>query len=151
MDSSNSISKKVNGLIEKNNDAYKGFKKASENAESVHLRDFFMDEATQRKEFATELSKELKSYDPEFKVDTDGSATGTIHRAWMDIKAALSMDDDEAILEECIRGEEASLEEYQEFQNDYSTVHSGINNSIKNQQLHVQKTLDRVKGLEDLH
>lgn len=151
MDSKDTISKKVNGLIEKNNDAYRGFKKASENTENIHLRDFFMDEAMQRKEFVTALAQNLKTYNPDFTIDNDGSTIGSIQRAWMDVKSALSMDDDESILEECIRGEKASLEEYQDFLNEYPIAHSGINEAIENQKKHIQETLNRVKGLEDLH
>lgn len=151
METNKEISKKVNGLIEKNNDAYKGFKQASENAESTSLRDFLMSQASQRKEFANNLSSELKTYNPEFEADEDGSATGSLHRTWMNVKAALSVDDDESILEECIRGDKASVDEYKDFLKDHNAVHSGISNSV-NQQLHaIEETLSRVKRLEDLH
>ncbi|AFL82572.1 hypothetical protein Aeqsu_3137 [Aequorivita sublithincola DSM 14238] len=151
MKSSEEISKKINLLIEKNNDAYKGFKKASENAESTHLRDYLLQQASERQSFAHKLSGNLKAYNPDFKIDTDGSATGSVHRAWIDIKATLSLDDDESILEECIRGDKASVEEYREFLTDYPTAASEISHTIKEQLHNIQSTLDRVKRLEDIH
>ena len=151
MDTVEKISKKVNALIEKNNDAYKGFKKAAENVDSFHLRDFMMDEATQRQEFAARLSRALRTYNPDFDPDTDGSFTGSMHRAWIDIKAALSLDNDESVLEECIRGEKASVDEYEDFLEDYPSLHSDISGAIRDQLSHIKQVLDRVKTLEDLH
>lgn len=151
MKSSEEISKKINSLIEKNNDAYKGFKKASENAESTHLRDYLLQQASERQAFAKKLSGSLKAYNPDFDIDTDGSTTGSIHRAWIDVKAALSMDDDESILEECIRGDKASVEEYQEFLEDYPAAASDVNQTIREQLHNIKSTLDRVSRLEDLH
>ena len=99
-------------LLEKNYDAEKGFKKALKDSDSHNLKEFLKMQAVQRNRFATELDKELRSLNEEPK--DNGSATGSLHRAWIDIKTAFTGKDDEAILEECIRGEKASVEEYEE-------------------------------------
>ena len=39
---------------------------------------------------------------------------GAIHRNWMSLKSLFSSNDEKAILEEALRGEKASLEEYKE-------------------------------------
>ncbi|CAM3480800.1 ferritin-like domain-containing protein [Aequorivita lipolytica] len=145
------ISEKINALIEKNNDAYKGFKKASENAESKHLRDYLIQQASERQAFAKKLTGSLMMYNPDFDVDTTGSVTGSLHRTWIDGKAALSMDDDESILEECIRGDKASVEEYQEFLEDYPSTSTEVSNTIREQLHNIKSTLERVSRLEDLH
>lgn len=149
--STKEISKKVNLLIEKNNDAYKGYKNASDNAESSQLKSYLLQQASERQSFANKLSGNLKVYNPDFKVDTDGSTTGTIHRAWMDAKTALSVDDDESILEECIRGDKASVEEYKEFLKDHNAAPQDMRSTIEGQLQNVQNTLGRVTRLEDLH
>jgi uncharacterized protein (TIGR02284 family) len=41
-----------------------------------------------------------------------GSFKGTMHRNWMSLKSTFSSNNEEAILEEAIGWEEASLEEY---------------------------------------
>lgn len=145
------ISKKINALIEKNNDAHKGYEKAAKNAESSQLQSFFMQQSSERKSFATKLSSNLKRYNPDFDIDSDGTATGSIHRTWMDLKAALSMDDDESLLEECIRGDKASAKEYKEFLEKNESLAHDIRSTIQEQLLNINNTLGRVKSLEDLH
>lgn len=150
MKTSKEISEKTNALIEKNNDAYKGFNKAAENAESNLLKSYLIEQAGERKDFAAKLSGVLMAYNPDFEVDTDGSITGSLHRTWIDIKTAFSGDDDESILEECIRGDEASVEEYQEFLEDNPTASPEIKSTIQEQLAKIKTTLDRVSRLEDL-
>ena len=45
---------------------------------------------------------------------TRGSATGALHRGWVAVKAKLSTYDDLAVLEECERGEDATLVSYRD-------------------------------------
>ena len=151
MDSQKEVSKKINAIIEKNNDAYKGYKKVAEKAESTSLRSFFLQQASERQDFARKLSTNLKSFNPNFEVDEDGSATGSMHRAWIDIKSALSIDDDEALLEECLRGDKASAEEYEEFLENNASLHTDVRSTIQDQLHNVRNTLSKVSSLEDLH
>lgn len=141
--------KKINSLIIKNIDAHKGYNNAAAQVSDMHLRDFFASEATQRKRFAEELNKALKSYNPKSEDETDGSITESLHRTWMDIKAALSMNDDKSILEECLRGEKASVEEYKDYLSNYSG-YNNLDDLIEKQLDRIRLTLDQVKSLEDL-
>ena len=104
------ISNKLNELLVKNYDAEKRYLNASENVDSATLKIFFKRRATERSEFAKELRTEILQYGeiPE----GSGSFKGTVHRNWMSLKSLFSSNDEEAILEEAIRGEKASLEEY---------------------------------------
>jgi len=104
------ISNKLNELLVKNYDAEKGYLNASENVDSATLKIFFKRRATERSEFAKELRTEILQYE-EIPEDS-GSFKGTVHRNWMSLKSLFSSNDEEAILEEAIRGEKASLEEY---------------------------------------
>ena len=109
---SEKISKKLNELLVKNYDAEKGYLNAIENVDSNNLKMFFKRRASERSEFAKELRTEILRYGE--LPENDGSLKGTMHRNWMTLKAKLSSNNEEAILEETIRGEEASLEEYNE-------------------------------------
>ncbi|WP_299249792.1 PA2169 family four-helix-bundle protein [uncultured Lacinutrix sp.] len=103
------ISNKLNELLEKNYDAEKGYIDATKNVESNNLKMFFKRRATERSEFAKELRTEILQYG---EIPTDsGSFKGALHRNWMNLKSTFTSNE-EAILEEAIRGEEASLEEY---------------------------------------
>ncbi len=109
---SEEISNKLNELLIKNYDAEKGYLNAIENVDGDRLKMFFKRRANERSEFAKELRTEILQYG-EVPVDS-GSFKGTVHRNWMTLKSLFSSNNEEAILEEAIRGEETSLEEYNE-------------------------------------
>jgi uncharacterized protein (TIGR02284 family) len=45
--------------------------------------------------------------------DNSGTVTGSMHRAWIDLKAAVTSRDNQAVLEECERGEAAAVVAYE--------------------------------------
>ncbi len=137
----------LQGLLEKNYDAEKGFKKAMEDAKSPNLKNFLMHQAAQRGRFANELTHELRNLNEQPK--ESGSATGTLHRAWIDIKTAVTGNSDESILEECIRGEKASWEEYSETLKN-TNFPENISSIVSKQATEVHQTLSQVKSLEDI-
>lgn len=105
------ISNKLNELLIKNYDAEQGYINAYKNVESNDLKMFFKRRASERSDFAKELRTEILQYG---QIPEDsGSFKGVMHRNWMNLKSTFS-NSEEAILEEAIRGEEASLEEYNE-------------------------------------
>lgn len=133
-------------ILEKNRDAVKGYTKAAENATNGSLKAFFQDRARDRKTFNSDLKRELvANYDD---IDDDGSFTGTIHRAWMDVKSFFSADDDESMLEEAIRGEKASVDEYEDVLED-SDLPPSIATMLRQQKMKIQEDLNRVKSMED--
>lgn len=110
------MSNKLNELLEKNYDAEKGYKKASEIVDNQKLKHFFDQQAQSRYDFGHELKSEIRQYGE--TVDKGGSVTGTMHRAWMDIKTTFTSNDEEAILKEITKGEKAAVEDYNEVIND---------------------------------
>jgi uncharacterized protein (TIGR02284 family) len=100
-------------VIKRNLDAVKGYEKAADKVQHAELAKAFRDQASQRRQFALELQGQTHVLDDSMVNDIkDGSFKGDMHRTWMDIKTALSSDKDEALVEECIRGEKAALEDY---------------------------------------
>ena len=134
-------------LLVKNYDAEKGFKKAMENAESQNLKHFLQKQAAQRSRFSNELTQELRDLNEEPK--ESGSFTGDLHRTWINIKTAVSGNEDEAVLEECIRGEKASMDEYND-KLQKSNFPPKISNILQKQAGEINQTLNKVKRLEDL-
>jgi uncharacterized protein (TIGR02284 family) len=134
-------------LLEKNYDAEKGFTKAMKDVENNNLKNYFKHQAAQRNEFANELTHEIRKLNETPK--DSGSFKGDMHRTWIDIKSSLSGDKDEAVLEECIRGERASVEEYEE-RIEKNRFPSHIESTLKNHKNRIQSTLSKVKNLEDL-
>lgn len=142
------VSDKVKDLIEKNMDAYEGYIKASENTDNMHLRDYFIDHATDRKSFANELTYQLKAYNPEVEVDAEGSLLGSLHRSWINIKTILTGTSDESILEECIRGDRASADEYEEYIKGYAEACPEITSMIEKQLNKIVDDLDNQDRLK---
>ncbi|QNJ97199.1 ferritin-like domain-containing protein [Constantimarinum furrinae] len=110
------MSNKLNELLEKNYDAEKGYKKAAEIVENPQLKSFFKDQAQNRYDFGHELKSEIRNYGE--TPEKSGSFKGATHRTWMDIKSTFTSNDEEAILEEVVKGEKAAKEEYNEVIND---------------------------------
>ncbi|MDN3724242.1 PA2169 family four-helix-bundle protein [Aequorivita sp. SDUM287046] len=137
----------LQGLLEKNYDAEKGFTKAMKDAKNPRLKSFLQQQAAQRSRFTTELTQAIRNLNEEPK--ESGSFTGDLHRLWIDIKSSVAGNEDEAVLEECIRGEKASWEEYQEkLKNE--NFPPNISQVVQKQATEIHNTLNRVKTLEDL-
>lgn len=134
-------------LLEKNYDAEKGYTKAMQDAKNSRLKNFLKHQAAQRSRFANELTDEIRGLNETPK--EGGSTTGSLHRTWIDLKTAFTGDNDEAVLEECIRGEKASVEEYEErLQN--NNFPPQINSVLNKQLSEISSTLSKVKRLEDI-
>ena len=101
----------INDLIETCKDGELGFIAAMEDTKTPNLKVLFTKYSTQRAAFASQLQEALvqTGYQPE----ESGSLAGTLHRGWINLKSAVSGREDKAILEECERGEEAAVKEYQ--------------------------------------
>ena len=143
------VSEQLNGILEKNYDAEKGYRTAAENASSESLKLFFDRKSTERKVFGKQLAAEIATFG---KVpEKNGSAKGTAHRAWMNTKAFFTPDNDEAMLEEAIRGEKASIEEYNEVLSD-TKVHlpKSTTNILKIQRDTILSDSNAIKTLEDI-
>lgn len=134
-------------LLEKNYDAEKGFTKAMKDAKNENLKKFLKQQAVQRNRFVTELDQQLRNLNEEPK--ESGSFTGDLHRAWIDIKSAVSGNNDEAVLEECIRGEKASWNEYEEKLKNHNFP-PNISSVLQKQAAEIHTTLNNVKTLEDI-
>lgn len=100
----------IEEILEKNEDARKGYQKASENARNNALGSYFSKKSRDRTEFNSKLRSEISSVYMDF--NSEGSFMGSVHRAWMDVKSMFSANDDESMLEESIRGDKAAIEEY---------------------------------------
>ena len=98
-------------LVSKNEDAIKGFEKASENSKQVGIKSYFEKKIIDRMQFLRELRASVPELDLG-SVEIEGSAAGTLHRTWMDVKAFFAEDNDEAMLEEAVRGDKAAINDY---------------------------------------
>ena len=145
MSNPNEMSESLNELLEKNYDSEKGYKEAIEDVNNAQLKTFFAEKAQQRYDFGHELKSEIKAFGE--KPDKGTSVKADLHRTWMDLKSSLSSDNEEAVLEEAIRGETAAVEDYNKIINEHNFPASTENILIK-QRNAIQRSLDEVKNLE---
>jgi len=148
MSTDNRITEDLKDVIERNVDAYKGYEKAAEKVNNANLATAFQKQAQQRKQFAVELEAQthVLGDDAQKKLE-NGTFESNLHRTWMDFKTAFSADNEEAVLEECIRGEKEALEEYNELINNHSLTSSSYE-LISNQRNVVQTCLNELKSME---
>jgi uncharacterized protein (TIGR02284 family) len=136
----------LNSLIETLKDGQEGFKQAAEAVKDPSLKSLFSEFSLQRSQFAGELQAEALQMG-ESEPEESSSASGAMHRAWINLKSAVTSGDDHAILAECERGEDSAVKEYKEaMEEDLSSPVSGL---ISRQYAQVQSAHDRIKQLRD--
>src|SRR5512145_1501109 len=102
----------LNRLIETVKDGEQGFRTAAEGLKHPQAKSQFLQYSRQRAQMARELQDEVRRLggDPE----KAGSVSGTVHRGWMNIKAAVTGKDDSSIISEAERGEDVAKRVYEE-------------------------------------
>jgi uncharacterized protein (TIGR02284 family) len=100
----------INKLLTRNRDAEKGYQEAAENVKDAELKSLFLAQSRQRGEFAMELDREIRTLGGE--PDSGTSLVADLHRAWINVKSTFASDDDKATVQECQRGDQEALEDY---------------------------------------
>ncbi|MDQ2659992.1 MAG: PA2169 family four-helix-bundle protein [Verrucomicrobiota bacterium] len=101
----------LNSLIETLKDGQEGFRQAAEAVKDSQLKSLFNELSLQRSKFAGELQSQAIQMG-ESKPEDSSSTAGALHRAWINMKSAITSRDDHAILAECERGEDSAVAEY---------------------------------------
>ncbi|WP_255405936.1 ferritin-like domain-containing protein [Nitrosovibrio sp. Nv4] len=126
-------------------DGANGFRTCMDDADDEALKTYFQNRAQSCEEAVRILSAEVRRYggDPE----TSGSAAGALHRTWVDLKTALTSQDNLAVLEECERGEAAAVVAYE---NALREEMPGDLRALLDQQYEgAKRNHDRVRQLRD--
>ena len=100
----------LNKLLTRNHDAEKGYQEAAESVKDAELKSLFLTQSRQRSEFAMELEREIKILGGE--PDNGTSLAADLHRAWINVKSTFASNDDKATVQECQRGDQEALENY---------------------------------------
>jgi uncharacterized protein (TIGR02284 family) len=136
----------VNDLIQTLKDGQEGFKQAAEGVKDPQLKSLFNEYSSQRASFAAELQSGARSLG-ESQPEESGSAAGAVHRAWINLKSAVTSGDDHAILAECERGEDSAVEQYQKAIND--NLPAQLREIVARQYSEIKNAHDRIKNLRD--
>ena len=145
MDANKELVKHLNSLLEKHNDAVRGYQEAAEEVKAPSLKTFLERNANTRRTFAQDLKQEVVSLGGNPEDDT--SVAADLHRGWINLKSAFSSENDEAVLEECIRGEEAAIKDYDETMRS-GDVPTGLSTKLQSQRDQIQQAHSELKSLE---
>lgn len=101
----------LNTLLATLTDSINGYRDSAENIENGQLKQLFLDSAEERSRVAEDLRAEVRRLgaDP----NDDGSLMGKTHQIFLDLKAAITGRDDQAIINEVERGEDYLKEKFE--------------------------------------
>ena len=138
---------KLQTLIRFNIDAYDGFKECAEEVDGTRLRELFLDLAKQRSNNATQLQSHVEWNNED--AEDDGSARAAVHRAWINVREALSGDNNNyEILAEAERGEDYIKDAYEDVLEDHPG--SAMSDVIHEQYKGVKAAHDKIRDLRDM-
>lgn len=144
MDKDNVISI-LNDLIETCKDGEQGFRHCAEDINDPQMKTFFTSRAQTCTEAAAELTEIVISLGGNPAMHS--SVSGTLHRRWVDIKSVITGKDDEAILNECERGEDVAVRSYRNALE--KELPPDIRAIVERQYHGAQRNHDQVKALRD--
>lgn len=137
----------LNDLIEINNDRVAGFEKAIADIkeENIDLKTLFQTYAEQSCKNGQELAALVGSAD---EVETGNSVSGTLHRAWIDVKSLFGGSDRASILSEAERGEDAIKKAYQDALVSEELPANALE-TVRSQAQEINAAHDEIKALRD--
>ena len=138
----------LNDLIQINNDRIEGYERAISDLkdEDADLKRLFAELIGDSHKFKMEIATEVAVLGKD--AETGTSTSGTLHRTWLDVKAAFSGHSKKSILEECEFGEDAIKKAYKTAL-EQDTLPAYIREVLINQQEVLNAAHDKVKALRD--
>jgi uncharacterized protein (TIGR02284 family) len=106
------VIKTCNDLIEVSMDGEQGFRACADNVRNDQLKEFFEAKAERCREGAEQLRQIVREMGDEPRQSS--SVTGAMHRFWVNLRGTLSGMSENAILDECERGEDYAESAYQD-------------------------------------
>jgi uncharacterized protein (TIGR02284 family) len=141
---SSDVTDVLNELIETCKDGEEGFRTSAEKVKESSLQSLFSKYAAQRASYVQELQAAVRQLggDPA----TSGHIAASLHRGWINLKEALSKDEDKAIIFEAEAGEDAAMKAYKEALT--KTLPSDVQTLIQKQFAGVQEAHGIVRDLK---
>ena len=136
----------LNDLLENARDGEYGFRACAEQVENPQLKQVFNDRAIECRRAAEELMQWITRRGG--APADGGSASGALHRGWVNLKGAVGANSDVSILEECERGEDAALARYRAALKS-DALPADVRSMIEQQMLGAQRNHDQIKALRD--
>lgn len=135
----------INDLLESCRDGEYGFRTSADHATSVDLKSTLVRHSEECRTAGQELQTLIRQLggDP----DEGGSVSGALHRGWVSVRGTLSGYSDEAMLDECERGEDAAVARYRKALK--ANLPGAIRSVVERQAEGAQRNHDQVKTMRD--
>ena len=138
----------LNELVVTLKDGQEGYADAMTDVEDAKLKETFKKYAAQRAGYVTEIEDQMFQLNLHPDTNEGTSTTSKVHRAWIDLKAALTSKDNKAVLNECERGEDYAIKAYQTALK-AQDLPSNLKSVIEKQYQGVQEAHNTIKALRD--
>lgn len=143
-DTNDKLTTILNHLISIANDGKYGYQNAAEDVKDISLKQMFQQYSSERARYAEDLKRAVAGIDD--APDKSGGPLGALHRTWIDIKAAVTSGDREAILKTCITGEEAAIKAYTDAL-DNENITGNIKQLLTEQKGGVEAALNSIRSM----
>ena len=139
--------KVLNNLIETSKDGEAGFRTCASDIKDPQLKTLFNNRSRECAAAAGELQGLVLELGGTPEDST--SFSGDMHRRWVDIKSAITGKSDEAILNECERGEDVAKKHYSEALENQN-LPMNVRDVIQRQYSGVLRNHDQIKALRNM-
>ncbi|MBY0411781.1 MAG: PA2169 family four-helix-bundle protein, partial [Burkholderiaceae bacterium] len=131
--------------LESARDGEYGFHACADHADDDALKGIFQRHSRECAAAAQELEQEVLRLDGE--PASGGTVAGALHRGWVSVKSAVATHDDNMVLEECERGEDAAVARYRNALR--AGLPTDVRTLIERQSQGAQRNHDEVRALRD--
>ncbi|MBC7571398.1 MAG: PA2169 family four-helix-bundle protein [Spirosoma sp.] len=137
----------LNDLVKINNDRIQGYEKAVEDTDDTQLDDLFRHYIIQSQGFRSQLADHIVRIDGLAVSDaTTSDVSSKIHRAWIDIKSAVTGKDRDTVLSSVEFGENAAIDVYKDaIEKDHLPAY--IKEDLMKQMGQLEDALDKIKAI----
>jgi uncharacterized protein (TIGR02284 family) len=134
-------------LTEFVNDRKVGYERAVKESKNPEFQSYYRKLSNQSADFSNELNSYIRSYGGDSERDT--TIKGKFFRQWMDVKAAFTGSDENAIIDSNIYGEEWALKAYDDALRS-ATLPPEIRQAVDRQKAASLQTYNELKNMKDL-
>ena len=138
----------LSDILKFHNDRIKGYEMAVGDTDDMDLKTLFNQYSEQSVAMVSELSASIERAGG--TVPDSSTFLGQIHKAWMELKSALSSNDRYSVLNSVEQGEDAIVDAYKEAVKDDSVVFMSVRTTLIKQQDELMQAHNHIKALRDM-
>lgn len=137
----------LNSLYETTKDGVDGYQKAAEATENAEYKQFFLRLADQRAQFGADLQHTVMQLAG--TPQQDGSTIAQVHRTWMDMKATIVGKSEQAMLAECLRGDQQARNHYDKVLNETENLPAHMRSLLTAQRDEIERTCNTLQAMTE--